>query len=100
MTKSEKLRRRVIWHLRHVWRFDGGGSSWTSFKELAKELKENVSSVKREVRRMSKEEYGSRLTYSFLVDNEGKLHGSGYTLSPAWEKHIPGREEDPRDDEF
>jgi hypothetical protein len=101
MTKSERLRRRIIWHLRHVWQWaDGDGNCWKSFDKLAAELGEPVGSVKRETRRMARD---GRLKYSFATDGDGCPHGSGYFLTwgrEGWTRHVPGRPEDPADDEF
>ncbi len=95
MTKSEETRRKIVWHLRHVWRFSEGGNSWQSFKALASELSEDVSVVKREVHRLSRM---GAVRYSWMCDGDGMVAGAGYFLTLGWEEHEAGRTSDPPDD--
>lgn len=96
MTKSERLRRRIIWHLRHVWIWYEG-NRWESFFALASELGETVPVIKREVHRLQR---SGALNYSFMVDYDCRVYGSGYFLAGPWTTHCPGRAEDPLPDEF
>lgn len=97
MTRSETIRRRIIWHLRFVWRFSEGGNSWKSFEALAKELRLPIVSIKRETRRLAK---AGVLSHRVAVDADGIPKGSGYFLAPLWEQHRSGRNDDPTPDEF
>lgn len=97
MTRSEALRRRIIWHLRHVWIWGAGGSSWSSFEKLADEIGAPVRATRREVRRLTRL---GRLRYSWMVDDDCRPNGSGYFLEPSWERHVSGREEDPQPADF
>ena len=97
MTKSEKIRRRIIWHLRHQWRWYDGGNSWISFVQLAKELGITVPVVKRETRRLAR---SGILFHSWMFNDDAMVSGSGYFLEPEWYLHEPNRSEDPAPDEF
>lgn len=93
LSRSERLRRRIIVHLRTKWRFwEGDGSSWKSFAALARELREPVRCVKREVRRLHR---SGVLSYGPLWNDEGLLEGRGYILTAEWDEHQPGRAGDP-----
>ena len=91
-TNSSLIRERIMRHLRHEWRWSEGGNSWQSFEALAKELLIPVRDIRREVRKMARL---GRLRYSFMCNQDGVPAGSGYFIEPAWERHVPGRAEDP-----
>ena len=100
MTKSEHLRRRIVWHLRHepAWRCSfNDGNTWRGWERLAADLGEPQRCVKREVRRLAR---SGALRYEFMINDEGYLAGAGYFLDFAWDRHQPGREEDPAEEEF
>lgn len=92
--RASTLRRRIIAFLRGEWADpDEGGNVWGGFDSLAESLGASRMAVRREVRRMAK---AGRLAPSYAMTRDGKVAGGGYYLTPAWEAHVPGREEDPQ----
>jgi hypothetical protein len=59
---------------------------------LAAELGEPVRNIKREIHRLAK---AGVLRYTWLCDEDGVPHGSGYLLPFGWAHHQPGRAGDP-----
>lgn len=92
MSASSELRDQIINHLRYEWRWLGGGNSWRSFAELSKDLQSDATTVRREVRRLAR---AGVLSHGVMFDADGVPAGSGYFLTVEWERHIPGRENDP-----
>lgn len=97
MTKSEQLRRRIVWHLRHEWEWTDGGNSWKGFAALAKELGVSLIAAKREVHRL---ERAGVLELQFMVNGDGQVAGRGFFLVFDWDRHVKGRAEDPTPEEF
>lgn len=97
MTKSEQLRRRIVWHLRHEWVWCEGGNSWQGFKALAEDLGVNLIAVKREVRRLAR---AGVLELQHMVNADGQVAGRGFFLVFDWDRHVKGRAEDPTPEEF
>lgn len=97
MTKSERLRRRIVWWLRHEWQWTEGGNSWQGFKALAEDLRANPVAIKREVRRLAR---AGVLNLSFMVNGDGQVAGRGYFLAGDWERHRTGRPEDPAPEDY
>ena len=75
MTHTEK---RVMLVLKRRWRFGGGGNSWQSFTNLAKEIHRPYEVTRDTVHNMKRE---GLLYYSPMITIEGLPCGSGYFIT-------------------
>ena len=88
MSEREKIKlshtaKRILLVLRRRWRFSNGGNCWKSFTKLAQEINRPVYDTQKAVYELR--DWGI-VRYSVAVDEDMQPHGSGYFLTPKWDR--------------
>lgn len=89
--KFTKTQLRVMIVLGTRWRFEEGGSSWSNFGELSKEIRRSIVATKRAVRGLAR---AGVVDLTWLSDDEGFVRGRGYLLTAAWDNFLESRRQE------